>query len=251
MNLVISEISGSTGIIKLNRPEKKNALSPSLIKEFVKIMDEFTASDKIRVVIITGEGDVFSAGADLAYLNQLRDSSVLENEKDSSNIVELVLSVWECNKPVICAVNGPAIAGGCGLATAADFIIADVNKAKFGYSEVKIGFLPAIVSFLLLKRVGEVKTKQLLISGKIISPVLAKEIGLIDELSENVLESALNLANDLLKNSQKSMVETKRFLRSIPFMDPKTATEYLKNYNVISRTTTDFKEGINSFLKKR
>ncbi|MCH7516894.1 MAG: enoyl-CoA hydratase/isomerase family protein, partial [Bacteroidetes bacterium] len=134
------------GIIKLNRPDKRNALHPDLVKQMKEKLNEIRHDDNVKVLIITGEGKAFCAGADLTYLNELRNFSSIENEKDSEELAELFLLIYKFPKPTIAAVNGAAIAGGCGLASVCDLIVADEDHSRFGYSEVKIGFLPAIVS---------------------------------------------------------------------------------------------------------
>ncbi|OQY78142.1 MAG: hypothetical protein B6D45_02360, partial [Ignavibacteriales bacterium UTCHB3] len=165
-------------------------------------------------------------------------------------ISELILTVYGSNKPTIAAVNGPAIAGGCGLATACDYIIADRSNAMLGYSEVKIGFLPAIVSFLLLRRVSEFKARQLLISAEILNSERALAVGLVDILSDDVMAEALALADKLNKNSAESIKQTKQLIRTVKNLDYKDAVKIAQKYNVISRTTEEFKNGIDKFLTK-
>lgn len=250
--MIVSNIENGAGIIKINRPDKRNSLHPVMIKEFIAKMDEFESDDSVAVIIITGCGDSFCAGADLSYLSELSKQSTIPNELDSVLLSKFILSVYESNKPVIAAVNGAAIAGGCGLATACDFIFADKEKAKFGYSEVKIGFLPAIVSFLLLRRVSEFKAKQLLLTGEILSPEKAQSIGLIEYVSEPgcVLNDAIDFSKKLMKNSSWSMSETKSLIRKIYSMRYEDAVKYCLNLNVISRTTDDFHNGLQNFLTK-
>ncbi|MEJ2617688.1 MAG: enoyl-CoA hydratase/isomerase family protein, partial [Ignavibacteriaceae bacterium] len=133
----------NVGLIMLNRPEKRNALHPEMVEEIKDKLGSIKNDNKIKVLILSGEGSSFCAGADLAYLNELKDFSVTENERDSEELAQLFSDIYYFPKPVIAAVNGPAIAGGCGLASVCDFIVADSEKAKFGYSEAKIGFVPA------------------------------------------------------------------------------------------------------------
>ncbi len=167
--MIKTEIKDNTGILILARPEKRNALNPELVEEIKTQLDKFSKNDNIKSLIITGEGNTFCAGADLEYLNQISNYSSLENYNDSKSLAEMFLMIYEFSKPTIAAVNGAAIAGGCGLASACDFIIANPEKSKFGYTEVKIGFIPAIVSILLIKKVGEGLAKQLLLEGEIIN----------------------------------------------------------------------------------
>lgn len=238
------------GIIRFNRPNKRNALDPDLIQLIKQKLEEIENDDNIKVLILTGIGKAFCAGADLSYLYELQKNTLFMNKKDSDSLAEFFIKIYKFPKPTIAAVNGPAIAGGCGIATACDFIIADKNNAKFGYSEVKIGFLPAIVSYLLLKRVSEAKAKELLLTAKIINADDALNFGLINKTSENVIADSIALAEELIKNSIYSMIETKKLIQNISSMNSQTAFSYSSALNSVSRSSKDFNEGLNSFLNK-
>ncbi len=235
-------------IILLNRPGKRNALNPELVNVLSKKLDEIKNNKNITSIIITGEGKSFCAGADLEYLDKLTNASVLENKKDSENLAELFLKIYKFPKTTIAAVNGAAIAGGCGLASTCDFIIADNSHSKFGYSEVKIGFIPAIVSTFLIKRIGEGNAKQLLLSGDIIDGKRAYEIGLVNFLSENTMQDALILAKKLSENSMYSVSLTKEIINNISNLNIDDAVKYCVNINTISRNAEDFKNGISNFI---
>lgn len=239
------------GLILLNRPEKRNALHSKMVVQLKEKLNELKNDDTIKVVIIAGEGSSFCAGADLEYLNQLRKYSVTENENDSQNLAELFLQLYKFPKPTIAAVNGSAIAGGCGLASVCDLIVANETNAKFGYSEVKIGFLPAIVSIFLIKRVGEGIAKQLLLSGEIIESRRAYEIGFVNYLADDAVEESFLLAEKLMKNSSFSMSLTKKMIHSIANLNVDEAVDHCVRLNTISRSSEDFKNGLNNFLKKK
>ena len=245
------EIKDEIGILSLNRPEKRNALHPELVKQMKDKLIEIERDNLVKVLIITGEGKAFCAGADLEYLNQLKGYSSIENETDSRELAELFLMLHTFPKPVIAAVNGAAIAGGCGLASVCDIIVADEANAKFGYSEVKIGFIPAIVSTFLIQRVGEGMAKQLLLSGEIINAKRSFEIGFVNLLNSNALSGALEVASKLKLNSSTSMKMTKEMINKISNMSFTDAVEYSIGLNTISRTTEDFKKGLNNFLSKK
>ena len=245
------EIKDEIGILSLNRPEKRNALHPELVKQMKDKLIEIERDNLVKVLIITGEGKAFCAGADLEYLNQLKGYSSIENETDSRELAELFLMIYTFPKPVIAAVNGAAIAGGCGLASVCDIIIADEANAKFGYSEVKIGFIPAIVSTFLIKKVGEGMAKQLLLSGEIINAKRSFEIGFVNLLNSNALSGALEVASKLKLNSSTSMKMTKEMINKISNMSFTDAVEYSIGLNTVSRTTEDFKKGLNNFLSKK
>ncbi len=241
----------SIGLIMLNRPEKRNALHPEMVEAIKNRIASIENNDNVKVLIISGEGSSFCAGADLAYLNELKNYSSIENEKDSESLAELFLNIYNFPKPVIAAVNGPAIAGGCGLASVCDFIIVDSAKAKFGYSEVKIGFVPAIVSIFLIKKLGEGRAKHLLLTSEIINAQKAYELGFADILSDDVLKEAFVFAEKLCRSSLTSLKMTKKMISSISNLTIQDAVNYSIQLNTISRSTKDFKEGLNNFLNKK
>ncbi|MDH3269399.1 MAG: enoyl-CoA hydratase/isomerase family protein [Ignavibacteria bacterium] len=245
------ETKDEIGILTLNRPEKRNALHPELVKQMKSKLKEVEKDESVKILIITGEGKAFCAGADLEYLNQIRTFSSLENEKDSRELAELFLMINSFSKIVIAAVNGAAIAGGCGLASVCDIIVADEANAKFGYSEVKIGFIPALVSTFLIRKVGEGMAKQLLLSGEIIESKRAYEIGFVNYLYSNALTGTLDVAYKLKDNSLQSMELTKMMINKVSGLSVEDAVEYCIGLNTISRTTEDFKEGLNNFLTKK
>ncbi len=244
------EVNNEVAIITLNRPEKRNALNPELVNLLKDVLAKAESDKQVKSIIITGEGSSFCAGADLEYLNKIKDFSPLENEKDSKNLAELFKLIYFCSKPTLAAVNGPAIAGGCGLATVCDYVFADKEKAKFGYSEVKIGFVPAIVSVFLLKRTSSSKAFQLLLSGEIIDSYSAKEIGIADFLSDNTIEEARIYAEKLNSNSQESIKLIKSMKKFFEFTSVNNSIDYLYQLNTISRSTDDFKNGLLKFLSK-
>ncbi len=244
-------IENGSGILILNRPEKRNALHPEMIKQFVEILNLAEKNDKVKTVIISGEGKSFCSGADLDYLNSIRDLNISDNIADSENLSEFFLRIYNFPKPTIAAVNGAAIAGGCGLASVCDFIVADRINAKFGYSEVKIGFIPAIVSAFLIKKIGEGKAKHLLLSGEVINAVAAKEIGLVNYLSDNALNEAITISQKLMLNSDFSMHVTKKLINNIAGLGIEEAVKYSANLNAITRTSSDFRDGIEKFLNKK
>ncbi len=240
----------SSAVIMLDRPEKRNALHPEMVMQLKEQLIKVRNNDKIRNLIISGEGKSFCAGADLEYLNELKNFSVVKNELDSEELADLFLSIYKFPKPTIAAVNGAAIAGGCGLASVCDIIVAHPENSKFGYSEVKIGFVPAIVSVFLIRRIGEAASKQLLLTGDFIKGKRAYEIGLVNYLSENPLEHALTLAENLSKNSAFSLEITKRIIETVSVMPVEDAVGYCIKINTISRESDDFTQGLINFLNK-
>ena len=248
--MIKSEIKNNTAILTLNRPEKRNALHPFLVQQLKNKLFEFEKDDSVKSLIITGEGNTFCSGADLEYLQQISQNTSVENYKDSKSLADLFLMIYNFPKPTIAAVNGSAIAGGCGVASVCDFIIAHPEKSKFGYSEVKIGFIPAIVSIFLIKKVGEGLAKQLLLEGEIISGKRAFEIGFVNNLAEDVLDESLKLAEKLNDNSVESIRSIKQMINTISNLSVQEAVNHCIGLNTISRSTADFKKGIDSFLNK-
>ena len=178
MSSLMVNFTDNLALVTLNRPGMRNALDDRLILELRDTAGSIEEDPGIRAVILTGAGKAFCSGMDLAYLRKLADFDEGQNREDSENLVSLYRAIRESRLPWIAAVNGPAVAGGCGLATACDLIMADREQARFGYTETLIGFIPAIVSGLLLSRVGETHARDLLLSGRIIKARAAMEMGL-------------------------------------------------------------------------
>jgi len=237
--------------VTLNRPEKRNAVSFELVAELMKAMDEIEASPA-AVVLLTGAGKAFCAGLDLDELKSLLGKTHEENAKDSATMAALFRRLYDFPKPTIAAVNGAAVAGGTGLATMCDFTLA-VPEAKFGYTEVRIGFVPAIVSSILVWQVGHKIARDLLLTGRLFDAAEAKLYGLVNEVipSDRLLARARELAAQLLENSPSSMRATKKLINGFiaKQLDEQFASAIDDNARI--RTTADFREGVSSFLEKR
>ena len=242
---------GSIATITLNRPDKRNAISYELIEELLTVLDE-VANSSARVLILTGAGKAFCSGMDLDNLKVLVGRSPEQSLKDSEIMARLFRSLYDFPRLTIAAVNGAAIAGGCGLATLCDLTLA-APEAKFGYTEVRIGFVPAIVSTFLLRQVGEKHARDLLLTGRIIEAEEAHRIGLINEIvpAEKLIERARELASQLMENSPASLVCTKRLLSDYARAQLDAQIQAAVRENAAIRATQDFREGISSFLEKR
>jgi methylglutaconyl-CoA hydratase len=247
------QIAYDSGVatITLNRPEKRNAISFELIDDLLGGLKEVEISDAL-VLILTGAGKAFSSGMDLDNLKELIGRSPEQNLKDSETMVRLFRSLYEFPKVTIAAVNGAAIAGGTGLALLCDFTLA-VPEAKFGYTEVRIGFVPAIVSTFLLRQVGEKQAHDLLLTGRIIGTEEAARMGLVNEIiaPENLMARARELAALLMENSPASLRATKKLLNDHARAELDAQIEAAVRENAAVRTTADFREGVTSFLEKR
>jgi len=245
------DYDGPQAVLTLNRPDKRNAISYELIDELLRALQEAEKSDA-QILILTGAGKAFCSGMDLDNLRSITHRTSEENRADSQTMARLFRSLYDFPKVTIAAVNGPAIAGGCGLATLCDFTLAS-TEASFGYTEVRIGFVPAIVATFLLRQVGEKHARDLLLTGRIIKADEAFRMGLVNEIvaPEKLMERARELAATLLQNSPASLQATKRLLRrySSADLDQQVAAAVEENARI--RTTDDFREGISSFLEKR
>jgi methylglutaconyl-CoA hydratase len=253
MNYSTLQLAFDSGVatLTLNRPEKRNAISFELIDDLVRALDEVAKSDAI-IVILTGSGKAFCSGMDLDNLKALLGRTPEQNIADSRTMVRLFRSLYEFPKVTIAAVNGPAIAGGTGLALLCDLTLA-VPEAKFGYTEVRIGFVPAIVSTFLLRQVGEKHARDLLLTGRIFDAEEAARLGLVNEVvpSENLMIRARELAVLLMQNSPNSLRATKKLLNDHARAELDQEIEAAIHENAVVRTTADFREGIASFLEKR
>ena len=242
---------GEIATITLNRPEKRNAISAEMIAELLSAFDEVEASPG-RVLILTGAGKAFCSGMDLDALKSLSTQSPAQHLEDARTLARLCRRLWSFPKPTIAAVNGHAIAGGCGLATLCDFTIA-VPEAKFGYPEVRIGFLPAVVSIFLVRQIGEKQARDLLLTGKTIDAAEALRLGLITQIApaEELMKTAQDLAATLLASSPTSLRVTKKLLCEFAAPEIDRELELAIKESAEIRATADFREGLASFLEKR
>jgi methylglutaconyl-CoA hydratase len=248
---LLLEFSGEVARITLNRPDKRNAINPQMMCDLQTALDTIEKSHS-RVVILTGAGKCFCAGMDLDMLQTISKQSPAENQEDSRRIAKLLRRIWSFPRPLIAAVNGAAYAGGCGIATLCDFTLA-VPEAKFGYTEVKIGFLPAIVSVFLTRQIGEKRSRDLLLTGRIIDAAQAKDYGLVTDVvpTDSLMDHANALADELMAASPSSLTRAKHLLTSSAAagIDHDLERAILENARI--RCTQDFKEGVASFLEKR
>lgn len=242
---------GGLATITLSRPDKRNAISFELIDDVLRALDEVAKSDAI-VLIITGAGKAFCSGMDLDNLKALLGRTPEQNLQDSQTMVGLFRSLYEFPKVTIAAVNGPAIAGGTGLALLCDFTLA-VPEAKFGYTEVRIGFVPAIVSTFLLRQIGEKQARDLLLTGRLFGSDEAMRLGLVNEIvpAETLMLRARELASQIMENSVSSLRATKQLLTDHARVELEAHIDAAVRENAAIRLTADFREGITSFLEKR
>jgi len=248
---LLVESRDQVSTITLNRPDKRNAINTHMIAELQSALDSVEKTHD-RVVVLTGNGSCFCAGMDLSLLQAIATQSPSENQEDSRRMAKMFRRVWSYTKPMIAAVNGHALAGGCGIATLCDFTIA-VPEAKFGYTEVKIGFLPAIVSVFLTRQIGDKRARDLLLTGRLVEAAEAKELGMINEIvpQEHLMARVKELADTLIAASPSSVTRAKRLLVSAAAASLDADLERAVLENARMRCTPDFKEGLASFLEKR
>lgn len=252
MDLVEYKLVDRAAHITINRPEKRNALNPDLVALLSQAFLQAKNDDQAKVIILKANGDVFSAGADLEYLQQLQNNSADDNLSDTLTLKELFYAIYTSPKAVIAQVEGHAIAGGCGLASVCD-IIFSVPEAKFGYTEVKIGFIPALVACFLVRKLGEGRTKELLLSGELIDAATAADYGLInfvvnkDEIAGRVKAYAEKL---IRSTSAQSVALTKQLLNRAQNLSLEESLEEAVKLNVQTRSSADCKRGVEAFLNK-
>ena len=248
---VLYSVKGHVARITLNRPDRRNALNDELIAGMKSSLHEVERDGRVRVVVMSGAGKDFCSGADLSALQMIADASVAENQADARSLMELFLMLRGLAVPVVAAVQGRALAGGCGLATACDLVLAS-SSARFGYPEVRIGFVPAIVLAILRRNVSEKNAFSLITRGEQISAAEAKRIGLVNEVfSEDTFTTDVDQYLEGFYDTSKSAVMlTKKLLYEIDGLDLNAALETGVDVNVIARMTEDCKQGIAKFLKK-
>lgn len=248
---ILVEDSGQIRTITLNRPERRNAMTPEMQAELIHVLENTASSDR-RVLVLKGAGDAFCSGLDLSVLQTMNDKTAADYRADAERIARLFLALYELPIPTIAAVNGPAIAGGAGLATICDFTLA-TPSSKFGFTEARIGFVPALVSVFLTLQIDGRHLRDLLLTGRIIDAEEAYRIGIVNEVvaPEELSQRVHSLAETLIANSPQSLKTTKHLiaLQNKDWLE--SAIAQALEANALSRETADFREGITAFLEKR
>jgi len=247
--MILYSVNDAVARITLNRPEKRNALNDELIAEIKRSLEQASDDETVRAIVITGAGKDFCSGADLSALQKIAQASMSDNADDARSLLDLFLQIRQIRVPVVAAVRGRALAGGSGLATACDLVLASEN-ARFGYPEVKIGFVPAMVLAILRRNVSEKRAFELITRGEEIDAAYAKEIGLINQVfSDNTFDEEVNAyLRRFTEVSRAGIALTKRLLYQVdglPFLE---ALETGADVNVIARMTEDCQQGIAKFL---
>jgi methylglutaconyl-CoA hydratase len=250
--IVLFAVADGIARITLNRPEKRNALNDAVIaalKDALRLADQ---DESVRAVILAGAGADFCSGADLAALQKISNASVADNLEDARSLMELFMLIRLVRIPVIAAVKGRALAGGCGLATACDIILA-ARSARFGYPEVKLGFIPAMVMAMLRRSVSEKRAFELVTLGAEFSADEAAVFGLVNHVfDDDVFFSEVEaFAGRFEKVSRSAVSLSKQLLYQIDGMSFENALDSGADMNVVARMTADCRQGVAAFLKNR
>ena len=249
---VLYSVANAVARITLNRPEKRNALNEALIAGIKEALRKASGDEQVRVIVISGAGKDFCSGADLSALQKIAGASVSDNSEDARSLLELFLLIRQIQVPVVAAVTGRALAGGCGLASACDLVLA-ASSARFGYPEVKIGFVPAMVMAILKRNVSEKRAFELITRGEEISAQQAKEFGLINQVfgDETFADEVNAYVRKFESMSKQAISLTKTLLYQIDGLAFNEALETGADVNVIARMTDDCQQGISKFLNRQ
>ncbi|RAJ87519.1 methylglutaconyl-CoA hydratase [Chitinophaga dinghuensis] len=251
-SFILYEVADRIATITLNRPEKRNALNGALVAELRQAFQAAAQDEAVKVIVLKGKGEAFCAGADLDYLQQLQVNTYEENLADSRELMSLFREIYELDKIVIAQVEGHAIAGGCGLVTVCDLSYV-VPEAQLGYTEVKIGFIPALVAVFLVRKIGEGKARELLLTGRLVTAEKAAVSGLITavvpaaEIKEYVAKVATGLCKEASGNSLKV---TKKLIGTVLDLSLRESLELAAEQNATTRGHEDCRKGIAAFLNK-
>ena len=237
--------------ITLNRPDRRNAMTPEMRKELIAALADSVTSE-CQVLVLSGAGKAFCSGLDISVLQEMQGRTAAEHRTDAEQLARLFVTLYELPMPTIAAVHGPAIAGGTGLATLCDFTLA-TPEAKFGYTEARIGFVPALVSAFLALQIGDKRSRDLLLTGRLFDAEEALRLGLVNEIvpAEQLATRVQSLIDVLLANSPQSLGATKRLIAAHNRAWLDAAIETGMEATVEARETADFREGIAAFLEKR
>lgn len=249
---ILYELKDGIARITLNRPDKRNALDSEIVAELKAVFHASASDDACRVVLLTGAGTDFCSGADLANLEKTAQASVLENMADARSAADLFLMMRNHPRPVIAAVQGRALAGGCGIATACDIILAS-KSAQFGYPEVNIGFVPAMVMAILRRSVSEKAAFELVVTGEPVSAARAHDLGLVHRVfaDEQFASEVESYVAKLAAKSSSAIMLSKRLLYNMDSMSFEAALQAGVEINAIARQTEDCRKGVERFLKKK
>jgi methylglutaconyl-CoA hydratase len=253
---VVSEIAlsldGEVLTVALNRPEVHNALTPTMIGELTAVFQTMSIREDVRVVVLTGNGRSFCAGADLGFMRAAADYTFAENVQDGEAIFDLMLKIDRCPKPVVARVNGAAIGGGVGLLSCCDIVVAS-ERAKFGFSEARLGIVPAVISPFVLAKIGVANGRELFLTGERFDAVQAQRIGLVGHVvAEAELDTAVSQRiQQLLQAAPGAQAAAKELIRQVAHQPKEAMRDYTAELIATLRDSAEGREGMSSFLQKR
>ncbi|MEM6336091.1 MAG: enoyl-CoA hydratase-related protein [Bacteroidota bacterium] len=251
-DLIQIAVDAGIGTVTMNRPDVRNALNATLVDALSDAFDQLVRRHEVRVIVLTGAGKAFSAGADLAALNRLQSASQAENVIDSTRLARLFESMYRCPKPLIAQVNGHAIAGGAGLVAACDLAFV-ASHAKLGFTEVRIGFVPAIILQFVVRKLGETRARDLLLTGRLIDGETAASYGLVTQAcaSEDLDERVRAVASGIVRETSETAVAlTKSLFAATQGAGFEDALNAAIHANAFARSTPDCRAGVEAFLSK-
>jgi methylglutaconyl-CoA hydratase len=249
---ILYNVTARIATVTLHRPEKRNALNGAMVAELQAVFSIAEKDPDVKVIILKGSGEAFCAGADLEYLQQLQKNTREENLADSRSLMQLMQQIYYHDKVIIAQVEGHAIAGGCGLVTLCDLSYT-VPDALLGYTEVKIGFIPALVSVFLVRKIGEGRARDLLLTGRLISAQKAEYYGLVNQVvpAAEIAGYVAKIAEDLCNGaSANSLKVTKKLIADVLDLPLGDALEAAAERNAETREHADCQRGIQAFLTK-
>jgi methylglutaconyl-CoA hydratase len=249
---VSRSLAGGVLTVALNRPDHHNAMNPAMIAELTRIFGELPGRDDVRVVVLTGHGRSFCAGADLAFMRAAADYTFDQNMADGEAIFDLMLAVDRCPQPVVGRVNGAAIGGGAGLVSCCDVVVA-VERATFAFSEARLGIVPAVISPFVLSRIGPAHARELFLTGERFDVRRAQAMGLVHHIvAEEELDAAVTeRVGQLLQAAPGAQAAIKELIHTVAFRPKESVRDYTAETIARRRASEEGREGMSAFLEKR
>ena len=249
---VIVSQAGGVLSVALNRPEQHNALNPAIMAALTEVFAGLPGRDDVRVVVLTGHGRSFCAGADLAFMRAAADYTFEQNVADGQAIFDLMLAVDHCPQPVVGRVNGAAIGGGAGLVSCCDIVVA-AERATFGFSEARLGIVPAVISPFVLARIGPGHARELFLTGERFDARRAQAVGLVNHVvPEAELDAAVaERVAQLLQAAPGAQAAVKELIHTVAFRPAENMREYTAETIARRRASDEGREGMSAFLEKR
>lgn len=253
MKTLQTSLDTSILTVTLHRPDVRNAINPAMIAELTELFTAISTDDSVRVVVLRGEGKTFCAGADVHWMKSMKELSREENEADAARLEAMLYTLDTCAKPVVARVHGAALGGGMGMCAVCDIVVAE-KDAKFGFTEGRLGIMPAVISLYSVRKVGLSNARAYFLSGEIFTAPKAKDIGLVHEVAEG--EAALDAAvtrwtQNILQCAPGALVECKKWLRTLAESPWTEARRETPKIMARLRATPEGQEGFQAFLEKR